>query len=252
MDPPRQDDPVPTPGSELPDEVRLVAHRGASGSAPENTLAALHRARALGADGAEVDVQRTSDGVLVLVHDDSWLRTTGCDRRVAEVPWSTVRTLDAGAWRGPQWAGERVPRLEDVLDLVREDWWLDLEIKSPAYHPGIAAQIVDAVRRAGVQSRVLLTSFDTALVEDLAGRVTDIELGYLAFDLDPGDHPQVHALAVHHAALERAPEEVRRVTAARRVLAWTVDDPQRAHRLALLGVRGVVTNYPERFRRRRG
>ncbi len=236
---------------DLPDDVLLIAHRGASGSAPENTLAALRRARALGATGAEVDVQRTADGVLVLVHDDTWKRTAGLDRAVCDTPWETVRGLDAGAWFGPQWVGEPVPRLDDVLALAGDGWWLDLEIKSPERHPGIAPQIADAVRRAGLQAQVLLTSFDAALVEHLAEAASDLELGYLSYDLEPGAHPRVRSLAVHHAALEQAPARARRAAATWRVLAWTVDDPNQARGLVELGVRGIVTNYPERFRRRR-
>ena len=233
-------------GSRAPD-VRIVAHRGASGSAPENTLAALRRALELGARWAEVDVQRTADGVLVLVHDDSWQRTAGLDRPICDTPWDVVRQLDAGLWFDARFAGEPPPRLEDTLELAARGLCLDLEIKSPERHPGLGEQVVDAVRRAGVAARVLLTSFDTALVERLADQAPDVACGYLSTHLEPGEHPRVRSLAVHAAALEAEPEAARRATAKYEVLAWTVDDLPCAVRLADLGVRAIVTNHPERF-----
>jgi len=210
-------------------------------------LAALERAVALGAGWAEVDVQRTSDGVLVLVHDDTWQRTAGLDRAVCDTPWDVVRRLDAGSWFEARFAGQPPPRLEDALELAGRGLSLDLEIKSPERHPGMGEQVVDAVRRAGVAARVLLTSFDTALVERLADLAPDVACGYLSTRLDPGEHPRVRSLAVHHAALEAAPEAARRAAARYEVLAWTVDDPERAVRLVELGARAIVTNHPERF-----
>ena len=106
--------------------VATIAHRGASSEAPENTLAAVRRAVQLGADMVEVDVQRTCDGVLVLMHDATLTRTTDAadvlpDRApwsVADLAYAEVRRLDAGRWMSPRFAGERVPTLVEVLRLL--------------------------------------------------------------------------------------------------------------------------------------
>ena len=121
----------------LPSSVLVVAHRGASGRAPENTLASLALAAELGAPWAEVDVQRTADGVLVLVHDDTWARTAGLERAIRDTPWETVRGLDAGGWFAPRFRGEAPPSLDRVLEFASGRLGLDLEIKSPQDHPGL-------------------------------------------------------------------------------------------------------------------
>lgn len=226
----------------------VVAHRGASGSAPENTLAALARAAALGAPWAEIDVQRTSDGVLVLVHDDTWKRTAGHSGRVEATPWSVVRALDAGSWFGAAFAGERAPRLDDVLEWSRSRLRLDLEIKSPENHPGIGSQVVERIRAHGVADRVLVTSFDADLVEALAASTPDVAFGYLAAAPVERAHPAVRAQALHAEVLLRDPDSCRRLHASGcRVLAWTVDDAGTAERLEAQGVDALITNHPERF-----
>jgi glycerophosphoryl diester phosphodiesterase len=228
--------------------MRIVAHRGASGTAPENTLAALRRGLQLGASWAEVDVQRTSDGVLVLVHDETWRRTTGMDARISDVPWSEVRRLDAGGWFSSRYAGEPPPRLEEVLSLTSAGLHLDLEIKSPQDHPGLGLQVVEAVRRAGAGSHVLLTCFDAAVIEQVADAAPDVACGYLASHGPLGDHPRVRALSLHDDWILAEPDLVSRARASgRSVWAWTVDDPQVGARLEALGVESIITNHPERF-----
>jgi glycerophosphoryl diester phosphodiesterase len=229
--------------------VLIIAHRGASGSAPENTLAALRRAVELGAAWAEVDVQRTADGVLVLVHDDGWERTTGFHGAVAGTPWAVVRGLDAGSWFGPAFAGEPVPTLAATLEWARAAGLrLDLEIKSPEHHPGLGREIVAAVREHGMAGRVVLTCFDAELVEALAGEAPDLDWGYLAAAPVSHAHPSVHLYSLYHEVVDRAPALLASAhAAARRVFVWTVDDPARGASLAALGVDGLITNHPERF-----
>ena len=110
--------------------TEIIAHRGASGEAPENTLAAFRRAFAQGADGIEGDFRLTRDGEIVCLHDATTGRTAGADLVVADTDLARLRALDVGAWKGPQWAGERIPTLAEVLGLVPAGKRLYIELKS--------------------------------------------------------------------------------------------------------------------------
>jgi glycerophosphoryl diester phosphodiesterase len=121
----------------------LLAHRGASGYAPENTVAAFERAVALRADGIESDVRASRDGALVLFHDERVDRTTGGEGRVADLTLAELRALDAGSSFHPRFAGERIATLDQLLDAHGRRLPLCLEIKQP----GIEAEVVAAVRK---------------------------------------------------------------------------------------------------------
>ena len=139
--------------------VLNIAHRGASGEVAENTLAAVRRAVELGADMVEIDVRRSKDGALVLMHDATLTRTTDVERvfprrarwHVGDFTYDELRRLDAGSWRSPAFAGEPVATLAEVLDVIGASrTGLLLELKSPELYPGIvgdvAAQLRDRVR----------------------------------------------------------------------------------------------------------
>jgi glycerophosphoryl diester phosphodiesterase len=127
----------------------VLAHRGASGYAPENTLAAFDRAIEMGAPGAETDVRSTADGVLILLHDRTLDRTTNGRGPVAEQDFAAVRALDAGAWMDPRFAGERVPTADEFLRRFGGRLALTLEVMQP----GIEARLVELVRAHGLLAR---------------------------------------------------------------------------------------------------
>jgi glycerophosphoryl diester phosphodiesterase len=147
--------------------VRVVGHRGAAAHAPENTIAALARGERDGADEVEFDVQRTLDGVPVLLHDDTLDRTTSGHGPLRERRWSEIRALDAGSWFAPEFAGERIPSLADVCAWTRSARVdLSVELKQPApaeglpIDEGLAASVVDELRANGLLSRAVIHSFD--------------------------------------------------------------------------------------------
>lgn len=224
----------------------MIAHRGASARAPENTLPALQEALRQGAAGVEVDVQRTSDGVLILVHDDDWRRTTGHAGRVRETPWDEVQRLDAGSWFGADFAGVPVPRLETALEHLPPGCFVNLEIKSPHLDAGLSDAVAAAAAPFKQRLHFLLTSFDTSCIERLAAK-TDLACGILA-DRVLGPRPGVPTQSLHYAAILARPEQVERVHAAGGLLlAWTVDDARVAAELRDLGVDGIITNDPGRI-----
>ncbi|MGW2822515.1 glycerophosphodiester phosphodiesterase [Streptomyces sp. NPDC001443] len=249
----------------------VVAHRGASSYAPENTLAAVDRAAALGVDWVENDVQRTKDGTLVVIHDDSLRRTTDVERvfpgrspwKVKDFTAAEIARLDAGSWFGRAYAGVRVPTLEQYLRRVEHNRQnLLLEIKNPELYPGIEQQILKLLGNEGwldrqhLARRLVVQSFSAdslRRVHDLKPAVTTGFLGspavrdlrgYAAFtdrinashgSLSVGYVSAVHALTGPHG---------RRMG----VAAWTVDDAKTARKVAGYGVDGVITDKPDLVR----
>jgi glycerophosphoryl diester phosphodiesterase len=175
--------------------VAISAHRGASGYAPENTLAAFRQAHALGADMVELDVHLTRDERLVVHHDDTLDRTTNGTGYVRDHTWDQLKDLDAGSWYGPEFAGERIPLLEDVLTWAAASRMpLSIELKRPNEalgrepYPNLAARVIEQVEAHDLADRVLLFSDDHTVVRavrDLAPHIgTGVVLGGATF-IDP-------------------------------------------------------------------
>jgi glycerophosphoryl diester phosphodiesterase len=133
----------------------VIAHRGFSGRYPENTLKAFEEALKLPIDAVELDVRRTKDGVLVVIHDETVDRTTNGKGKVRDLTWSEIQKLDAGSWKGKEFAGERIPRLEEALQLINARVVVFLEIKEPDTAP----QVVEALRQLDALSWVKIGSF---------------------------------------------------------------------------------------------
>ena len=230
----------------------LIAHRGASGYAPENTLAAFELALAMGAKSAEFDVQQTRDGRLVVIHDTNLKRVARVRRRVGALTWLELSRLDVGAWFKPKFKGEQVPALEEVLDLFQGRAELHLEIKHPLRpYPGMARRIVESLRaRPEWSGKLVVSSFHHRSLFQVRELDREARLGYLV------------GLTRRRVALREAEElgcesvnlSARRVDAAwvravheagRKVLVYTVNEPKEYERLRRLGVDGVYTNYPD-------
>jgi len=133
----------------------VVAHRGFSGRFPENTLRSFREALQLPIDAVELDVRRTKDGVLVVIHDPTVDRTTNGRGRVADLTWDELQRLDAGAWKGSEFVGERIPRLEEVLKLIDGCVVVFVEIKEV----GTEADIVATLGRLDAFDWVKIGSF---------------------------------------------------------------------------------------------
>ncbi|WP_449348974.1 glycerophosphodiester phosphodiesterase [Streptomyces shaanxiensis] len=245
----------------------IIAHRGASARAPENTLAAVDKAAALGAVWVENDVQRTRDGALVVLHDDSLARTTDVEQIFpGRAPWKVkdftaaeIHRLDAGSWFGASYAGARVPTLEQYLhrvDLHRQK--LLLELKNPELYPGIERQTLKLLSNEGWfdrrhRDRLVVQSFSAACLRTVHHLKPGVKTGYLgkpaAADLpayaDFADqiNPSYTALSAAYVSAVHAftgphgkPLEVS---------AWTVNTADAARRVARYGVDGIITNKPD-------
>lgn len=230
-----------------PEAHPLIAHRGASGQYPENTMLAFTRALGQGADAIELDVRVTADGVPVVLHDATLDRTTDRRGAVAGLSLSEIRRAEAGA-------GERVPTVADVLEAFPTTP-LILELKEPA----AALPTLAVLRRHGTQGRVLLGAFQRACLAPFRGSAfataaARVQVAwfwswarvglsrrrdYVAFTV-PEHSGRLHVV---DAPFLRAARRLRLP-----VHVWTVDDPQAAARLRAAGVCGIITNYPERMR----
>ncbi len=244
-----------------------VAHRGASDAAPENTVAALERAVALGADCVEVDVQHSKDGALVLLHDTTLARTTDACRvfphrapwRVRDFTHSELLRLDAGSWKGPQFAGEKLATLPEALAvLAQHKVGLLLEVKAPRLHPGLVADVAATlqadttgfVERAVGDGRMVVQSFCFAAMKEHKTYAPGVPVGLLGLP-DPAHLPALATWADQvnpaHRALERGYlDRVHALGLACQV--WTVNREAAMRRVLRLGVDGVITNRPALLR----
>jgi glycerophosphoryl diester phosphodiesterase len=245
----------------------VIAHRGASAYAPENTLAAIDKAARLGFSWVENDVQRTKDGQLVVLHDDSLARTTNVeDVFPGRAPWKVrdftaaeIARLDAGSWFSPAYAGVRVPTLKQYMRRVEHNHEkLLLEIKSPELYPGIEQQTLKLLRNEGWldgrhRNRLIIQSFSAdsvRTVHELKPAVTTAYLGTPAVTELERFARFTDLVNPAHGSLTR--EYVSAVHGLRgphgrplRVFTWTVDDAAGARRVAGYGVDGIITNKPD-------
>lgn len=227
----------------------VIAHRGASGTRPENTLAAFRHALALGADMIELDVQLTRDGEVVVIHDTSLDRTTDGQGPVAARSLAELQRLDAGTWFGSTCRGERVPTLAQVLADIPLP--VNVELK-PAGEDGLEARALTVVGAAGAMGRVVFSSFEEDALVRLREKSGDATIAVLweseMISLAHERMERVAATALHlrkDAATPRTLASLGSLGIVVRV--WTVNDQAEMDRLAAAGVGGVFTDFPERF-----
>ena len=227
----------------------IFAHRGASRVAPENTLAAFRQAVEIGADGIELDVQLSADGVPVVIHDTTVDRTTDGSGWVRDLTLAQLQELDAGGHAGAAFAGERIPTLEEVLAEVGDRLLIDIELKYPTLETvSLEGQIIEVIRRLGMQQRVWLSSFKPYALHTARRWAPAMPCGLIYGPLSPGSWllgPITPHEALHpHASLvsERMMQRARK--RGLRVITWTVDDPAQARQLATRGVDAIITNTP--------
>jgi glycerophosphoryl diester phosphodiesterase len=224
--------------------VDVIGHRGAAALAPENTRASFDAALALGVDAIETDVRATSDGVLVLLHDERLERTTDGAGPVHAAPWSAVRTMDAGRWYGEAWAGERVPMLREALVTFGARTHIVLEIKQP----GVEAATLELVRALDLLERVTFTSFAFEPVCWLKAACPEAKVGYLSRDTGGATAQRVRDARLDQfcpPAGALTPEMVSGWHAlGLQVRAWQVRDVSSMARAIAAGVDGMTIDDP--------
>lgn len=240
--------------------VLNIGHRGASGEAPENTLASFDLALRRGADGIEFDVHLSSDGVPVVIHDASLERTTSGGGLVSALPVSVLRRLDAGSWfnrRYParannRYAGSRIPTLAEVLKWIcRRSCLAFIEIKlAAARYPRIEEKVLEEIARAGAAPLSTVISFDLPTLEQVRRLDSRIALGFdfsrPVLAVRHGNSIGATSLLPHWALATRAAIQ-RAHQAGFRVIAWDINPPVLMRRKILDGVDGIITSHPARL-----
>jgi len=232
----------------------IIGHRGASGTAPENTLAAFSEAITQGAGMVELDVQLTLDDKLVVIHDETLNRTTGSMGKVKDYTLLDLQSLDAGKWFAPHFTGERIPTLEEVLKVIPEEIRINIELKNNLVnYPGLETKVITIIAELNLAERVIISTFNyesLALVKNLAPHLAT-GLLYQQPLKDPlklAEKLKVQALHPHYSLV--TPQLVERAhQKGYPVYTWTVNSLSEMEKLFHMGVDGIMTNYPgELFR----
>jgi len=238
------------------DKLEYIAHRGASFTAPENTLAAVDLAWQIGADAVEVDIHLTKDNKIVIIHDNTTERTTDANLEVKETDSTQLRALDAGSWRSPEYAGEKIPFLSDVLASLPAGRRLFIEVKCGRE---VIPFLKDVIAVTGKSSQLVIICFDLETISQCKAQIPDVPCYWLVGTRknDSGDGVLPHDLSLVKIASDKGLdgldvhfEGVTKdfVTETRsygqKLYVWTVNDVPEAMRLEALGVSGITTDRP--------
>lgn len=237
--------------------VEIIAHRGASHDAPENSLSAMKLAWEQKADAIELDLWLSSDGKIAVFHDATTKRYDGQNRKVSELPIAELRQLDVGKVKGGTYAGEKMPSLEDILATIPEKRRAVIEIKCG---PEILPEFVRVLKASKLPaSQLSVISFNYETIKQSRVLLPELEHYYLAGykkDAATGKMPELEPLIeqakqANLTGLDLqftwpySPEFVSKIrSAGLKLIAWTVDDAEVAKKLAELGVDGITTNRP--------
>ena len=230
----------------------ILAHRGDSLHAPENTLPAISQAIQKGADGIELDVKLTADGHVVVIHDSDVDRTTDGSGRISSLSLEEVHKLDAGSWFAPEFSGTKIPLLEETFETIGRDKLINIELKNYSTpFNGLALKVCELIKRHNNGSQIILSSFFAFNLKIAARELPGISLGLLAMRGGLGSWPRSFGFmfgdyqALHPHLSDVSREQVQRVhRLKRRVHAWTVNAAEDIRRLRDWGVDGIITDDP--------
>lgn len=243
----------------LENEPIIIAHRGASGTAPENTMAAIRKAMHSNAVCIEIDVHLSQDNELVVIHDYTVNRTTNGSGKIAEMTLTEIQSLDAGSWFAPEFAGEKVPALQEVIGYIDGEKLLLIEIKGGVEkYPGIAEKLIDMIQEANAGDWCIVQSFDDKTLEQIYERWPEIRLQKLFVSklrLLPviydgrfswfsfKKYHYAEALNLHYRfANKRLVRKLRENGF--EVNIWGGKEPDSYHKIRHLPVDGLITDYP--------
>lgn len=230
---------------DLMKSTQITAHRGSSRSAPENTLAALRAAEEELADYAEIDVQMTADGVVVLGHDASLRRVAGIDRAIGSMDWEELSRLDVGSWFSPAYGGERIPALAEVLEFSLGRLRLNIEMKDAGAASTLPEQVVELIQTYGYGEQCVITSTNLGYLARVKELAPELKTGYVIaaaygdyYSMDVVDFISIRHTFVNPALVEKLHSQ------GKEVHVWTVNNRTDMERLRVLGVDNLITDDP--------
>jgi glycerophosphoryl diester phosphodiesterase len=225
--------------------VAVTAHRGSSRAAPENSMAAVLRAIDDGANFAEIDVQETADGVVVLFHDKDLRRMAGVNKGIWEVTHDEMSQLDIGSWFSAEFADTRVTTLEEAIEAVKGKMKLNIEMKFNGHDKQLAAEVARIVRDAGFEDQCVVTSLVYRGVQEIARLDEQLRRGLIVTaKLGDATNLDVNLLAVNANTVTR--DLITRAhRAGMEVHVWTVNEPAQMLTMIHLGVDNIMTDSPE-------
>ena len=226
-------------------QTRITAHRGSSSGAPENTMAALEKAVEEMADRAEIDVQETADGVIVLCHDTSLKRVAGVNKKVSDLTLEQIKKLDVGSWFSSEYQGEQIPTLEEVMEYAKGKIDLNIEIKNLGNSSGLPEKVIELVEKHEMQEQCVITSTNRFYLKRVKAVNPEIRTGYIIsaaygnfYSDEFIDLISIQSSFVTERMIESAHE------AGKAVHAWTVNGKVEMERLKQLGVDDMITDRP--------
>ncbi|MGM7703123.1 glycerophosphodiester phosphodiesterase [Pseudalkalibacillus sp. Hm43] len=235
--------------------VEVVAHRGAAGYAPENTMAAFDKAVEMDSDYIELDVQMSKDGELVVIHDTTVDRTTDGTGKVGELTYAELRALDAGSWFAPEFKGEHLPTLGEVLDEYRGKTNFLIELKAPSLYPGIEEKVADALEARDMDEpedhSVIVQSFDFNSMQIFNELSDEVPVGVLTWKSEDLTPEALEAFTEYADYVNPSKSKVNRALVEEihglemGIMPWTVRAQEDVQPLLDAGVDGIITDYPD-------
>lgn len=235
--------------------IMVIAHRGFSGQAPENTRASFQKAVELGSDMIELDVRLSKDGQVVVIHDDTIDRTTNGRGKVADYSLKELKQFDAGSWFAPQFSGEQIPTLKEVLELAKGKILVNIEIKDESLGQysimDLADRALQEVKKAGMEDQVIFVSFYPVALERIKERDSRIWVGLL-YHKPWNSLPEVTGrrsfpvLGLRNSYLTKG--KIARIhQEGMKVNVYTVNSEKEMEQFVGWGIDGIITNYPDRL-----
>jgi glycerophosphoryl diester phosphodiesterase len=228
----------------IEDQVAVTAHRGSSLAAPENTMSAVRLAIEQGADFAEIDVQETADGEIVLLHDDDLMRIASLNKRISELSFAEVQELDAGSWFSREYAGERIPRLLDIIELARGRIKLNIELKGTQKPSRVTQRVIEIVRQQDFLEQCVITSLDREALREAKKLEERLEVGQIV-TVSVGDITRLDVDFLSVSAKNVNQQLIRAAgRSGKQIHVWTVNNPRQMSTMINLGVDNIITDDP--------
>lgn len=243
----------------MENKIKVIAHRGFSGIAPENTLIAIQKALELGVDFIEIDIHQTKDDVIVVIHDEAIDRTTNGTGEIKDFTYAQLQQFDAGSWKGPEFKGEKIPSLDQVLALIKGKTKLLIEIKDTYnIYNGIEERALELIERHSAKKWCVLQSFDDFSLEHVKmidrtssfelHKLLEFEISELFDEINGGVYRYVKAINIDFDLL--TPEIVEKIhQKGFKIFTWTVNTEEDIRSALKMKVDGIISNFPDRVKK---